>query len=131
MNSFACRTLRLNKFTTNEDPPIINRNIVDDVRRDRMTQLETIEQRVCINTLGFNKTNSWFEEVQQFLEKSEPQKTAFLNCRLAMRQQQHTASFLKKAKTITKQMGWNELAENINDKRSLKNLCKLCFICSQ
>eukprot|EP00961_Rhodomonas_salina_P006133 83075-Rhodomonas_salina.1 len=50
---------------------------------------------------------------------------------MRQQQQQDTASFLKKAKTITKQLGWNELAENINDKSSLKQLCKLCFICSQ
>eukprot|EP00961_Rhodomonas_salina_P019040 256555-Rhodomonas_salina.2 len=83
-----------------------------------MTQIETIEQSVRINALGFNKTNSWFDEVKVFLEKSAPQKKAFLNCRLAMRQQQqlNTASFLQKAKKTTKQMGWNELAESINDK---------------
>eukprot|EP00961_Rhodomonas_salina_P228992 3095086-Rhodomonas_salina.2 len=100
------------------NPSMLFSSIVDKVRRDRMTQFETIKQSVHINALGFNKTNSWFEEVQQFLEKSEPQKKASLNSRLAMRQQQQldTASFLKKAKKITKQLGWNKLAENINDK---------------
>eukprot|EP00961_Rhodomonas_salina_P288559 3899814-Rhodomonas_salina.1 len=66
------------------NPAVFFSSIADKARRDRMTQLENIEQSVCINALGFNKTSSWFEEVEQFLQKSEPQKKAFLTCRMAM-----------------------------------------------
>ena len=114
------------------NPAILFASLQPSRNKDRLIACEIAEQSIRTNELGFTKLD-WFAEVQNFLKKDVKWQKQFLARRELQRKQQKLdfAVHQERARKVTKEMTWIEVAEKIVPTRSLKKLCKLCFICSQ